>query len=111
MSNFIGTLHSFKSYVGEFEESEALGLFFHVLVKFNKERPVNPKIKNDIEKYFEHRWSNNLNQAISDSQDVQTFDECPMEVKEKILMFLFENYLQKFRFFFCLRNFEITNRP
>jgi hypothetical protein len=107
MGNLVTLLQKCKRHFGNTDDSEQLNLFLNTLTKFNEMEPINPRLKKEIQMYFYHRWAFNLNNAVSTPEDQAMFDECPFEVKCQIMMFLYEGFLQKYRYFFCLRNFEM----
>lgn len=107
MSQIVQKLMTFQETLLEFDESKQLSLFLKVIERFNNDDPYDPSgQKEKITHFFENRWKHNLNLALQEEQDKQTFDECPESVKQQIIMFLFSDFLQQWRYFFKLPNFE-----
>jgi hypothetical protein len=73
MGNFAEILSQFKSYNDELEEGDKLTKFFGVLVKFNSRRNLDINFQRQMEQYFNYRWSNDLNAAFRDSEDLSIF--------------------------------------
>jgi hypothetical protein len=62
-------------------------------------------MKNNIEAYFDYRWKNDHNQAVSEENDERMFNTLPVETQEQLYInFLFYDFLAKFN-----RNFSIPN--
>jgi hypothetical protein len=47
-----------------------LSKFFGLIKQFNKGQDIDIKMKERIEEYFDYRWENDHNQAISEPEDV-----------------------------------------
>ena len=106
MGNMIALLQQFNEYIGDYDEGMKLNVFLETLKRFNDCKPLCPIFKASIETYFDHRWQHNFNQPFELESDMQIYDECPIDIKQQILVFLFENYLHNYRYYFCLRNFK-----
>ena len=58
-------------------------------------------MKDQIEKYFDYRWVNDKNQAVSNESDQQLIEQLPSHVQREIYSdFLFSIFLKSFRKFF-----------
>ena len=49
----------------DFDEGEELTKFFEIMKRFNNYRPINIEVKKEIEQFFNYKWSNDKNLAIS----------------------------------------------
>ena len=57
MNNFVDLVQEYKFYVGEFDEGDELTKFFGTMKKFNNNKPIETKLKENIENYFIYRWA------------------------------------------------------
>jgi hypothetical protein len=62
------------TYDDELNEDNQLSRFFGVLESFNYQNPLKLEIKRSIELYFEYRWSNDKNIAITLQADAEILE-------------------------------------
>ena len=63
----------------EFSEGDELSKFFGLIKRFNKNKEIDPKIKHEIEEYFEYKWNNDNNIAVSTDNDFALLNQLPLE--------------------------------
>lgn len=103
-ANYIVIIEKMNKIDEDIGEGDQLILFFATLKYYNKNQTFNIKMKECIEEYFEFRWSNDRNAAISSKRDQQLLAELPHEVQDRLLCgYLFTDFLQTFRSFFSLK--------
>jgi hypothetical protein len=111
MGNFIEISDSFLSMNQEFDDGDNLSKFFGLLKKFNKGQSIQLEMKNNMEEFFDHRWRNDKNQSISTDQDRDLVEQLPIEIQRAIYTdFLFKGFLQNFRRYFSIPNYQSPNR-
>jgi hypothetical protein len=111
MGNFIEISDAFLSMNQEFDDGDKLSRFFGLLKKFNKGQSIQIEMKNRIEEFFDHRWRNDKNQSISTDADRDMVEQLPIEIQRAIYTdFLFKGFLQKFRRYFSIPNYQNPNR-
>ena len=97
MGNFADILAEFKDYNDELEEGDMFTKFFGTLVKFNGQKKLDLNFQRQLEEYFNYRWSNDLNAAFREADDVEVFNQLDENLKEKMYTgFLFTKFLKKF---------------
>ena len=77
MGNFIEILDKIIFMTHPLEEADMLSKFFGLLIRFNRNQQLDMKMKQDIETYFEFRWSNNKNWFVNDEEGRMMFDQLP----------------------------------
>jgi hypothetical protein len=84
-----------------FDEGDSLSQWLGLLKRFNSGRPLSLTMKDKIEKYFDYRWMNDKNQAVSTEEDQKLIEQLPSKVQTEIYShFLFSIFLKNFRKFF-----------
>jgi hypothetical protein len=64
-----------------------------------------------MEEFFDHRWSNDKNQAITSDADRDLVEQLPIEIQRAIYTdFLFKGFLQNFRRYFSIPNYQNSNK-
>lgn len=105
MGIFIEILEQFQNYNAELDQGDALNQFLGIITRKNGNEILPLEMKNNIESYFDYRWKNDHNQAVSEENDVRLFNTLPVETREQLYInFLFYDFLAKFK-----RNFSIPN--
>jgi hypothetical protein len=66
IGNFNEMIDELKNFNQDTDDEENLNRFFNLLSRFNKNRQIPEEIKFKIEKYFEYKWNNDRNVAVSD---------------------------------------------
>jgi hypothetical protein len=74
MGNYILILNSLKSLQDDFDDGEKLSKWLGLIKRFNNGRPLSIQMKDQIEKYFDYRWVNDKNQAVSNESDQQLIE-------------------------------------
>ena len=74
MGNFIEIIESFRSFNDDLDRGQELMRFFLVLTKLNHYRPLHDNFQRTIEKYFDYRWINDRNMAVSQGQDLHFYN-------------------------------------
>lgn len=111
MGNFIEILETFKSVNQDFDDGDHLSKFFGLIKQFNKGQNIDYTLQFQIEDFFDYRWVNDRNQAISTQDDIDLISQLPLEIQRKIYSdFLFKNFLQSFRKYFTMPNYENRNK-
>ena len=64
LGNFQEILIRFNSLDDEYEEEDRLCMFFDTLKKYNRGFEIDADFVSQTEKYFQHRWASDRNQAI-----------------------------------------------
>lgn len=77
MGNFIEILDKIIFMTHPLEEADMLSKFFGLLIRFNRNQQLDMKMKQDIETYFEFRWSNNKNWFVNDEEGRMMLDQLP----------------------------------
>ena len=65
MENFMQMINNLRMVEESFDDSDQLSLFMATLKKFNDNCMLPLQIQDDIEKYFQYRWSHHINHAVS----------------------------------------------
>lgn len=68
LTEFITIIETIKIIEVELGELDKLAQFFGILVHFNEDKPINYARKKKIEDYFQYRWDNDLNFAVTDEE-------------------------------------------
>lgn len=101
MGNFIEILHSIQYLNADFDEGESLSKWFGLIKRFNSSRSISMDLKQKIEEYFDYRWTNDKNQAVSDPEDIKILMQLPPTTRRAIYSdFLFKNFRNNFKKFF-----------
>ena len=74
MGNFIEILISFQNLNKDFDNGENLSKWFGLIKRFNSSRSIVIDLKKKIEEYFDYRWINDKNQAVSNEEDQKLLD-------------------------------------
>ena len=74
MGNLIESTNKIITYNDSLNQDDELAKFFGVLESFNYQDPIKFEIKRRIELYFEYRWSNDKNIAISATEDKEILE-------------------------------------
>ena len=69
MGNFIQILVSLQNLNADFDNGENLSKWFGLIKRFNSSRSISIELKLKIEEYFDYRWINDKNQAVSTEED------------------------------------------
>lgn len=69
MGNFIDILYSLKNINVDFKDELMLTKFMGSLTRFNGGQPIEHNRQERIEKYFDFRWMNDHNIAVSTKED------------------------------------------
>lgn len=69
MGNFIEILVSIQNLSADFDNGENLSKWFGLIKRFNSSRSISIDLKQKIEEYFDYRWINDKNQAVSTEED------------------------------------------
>lgn len=69
MGNFIDILYSLKNINVDFKDELMLTKFMGSLTRFNGGQPIDHKRQEKIERYFDFRWTNDHNIAVSTKED------------------------------------------
>lgn len=92
-------------YNKDIEEGNQLSRFLNTMQQFNSNEPLEKTMKNQLEEYFYYRWANDKNSAITDQQDLEIFNQMPMEVKMKLLRdFMHKRFLNQYQDLFSYEN-------
>jgi len=112
MGNFIEILISIQDLYSDFDDGENLSKWFGLIKRFNSSRSVSIELKQKIEEYFDYRWVNDRNQAVSTEEDLKLFQELPSQVQRNIYShFLFKNFIKNFEKFFDFPKENPENGP
>lgn len=80
MGNFIEILDQSKTIGRGFDDGDNLSKFFGLIKQFNKGQDIDIRMKERIEDYFDYRWANDHNQAISEPEDYALLEQLPSEI-------------------------------
>lgn len=69
MGQFINILENYSKFNEENNDSDRLRRFFGVLHHYNKDLPLDPKLLEHLEIFFEHRWKHDKNMAFRLEED------------------------------------------
>ena len=70
IDNFTAMVLQIDKLHGNFEENGKLSFFFSTLESFNEGCPLKKDLIQQMETYFEHRWSHNRNQIVGSQMDL-----------------------------------------
>ena len=91
MGVFLDIMNEVLDFNKDYDEYENLAKFFATIRKFNANDPIDPTLKSKMITYFKHRWNNDLNSAVQESEN---WRELPTNTKESIyLNFLFDSFI------------------
>ena len=65
MDNLNNMIVKIKENNSHFEETDKLALFIGTLVRFNHNAQLPVKFQTELEKFFNYRWTQNRNMAVS----------------------------------------------
>ena len=100
MGNFSEILSDFLALNEGVDHGDELTLFFGLMKRYNSSKPMELDLKRGIEIYFDYRWNNDRNLAVSTEEDYDLFKELPIEVKLRIYTdFLFNSFIKTFKKF------------
>ena len=103
MGTFIEIIMAMMAMYGENNDEEQLCKFLDVIKTFNSGKPLNEKLKKQIESFFDYKWSHDKNSAIDDEDEQEILDELPSYVQDKLYVgFLFCNFIKKFKRFLTI---------
>jgi hypothetical protein len=108
MGNFIEILDGYMKFNKDTEFGDELTRFFGLVQSFNgmdqmlKERSVR------FESYFDYRWRNDKNIAFREKEDLDIYNQMPIDVKGKLMKeFMHKNFLKKFSKTFKFKNEDV----
>lgn len=105
MGIFISMLDQHQNLNADFNEGELLSQFFGILRYFNGDAPIKSELKEEIEEFFESKWTKDRGQALSSAEDLKFYDILPEAVQTTIYReFYFGNFLHVFRDTFSIIN-------
>jgi len=81
MGNFIEILISIQDLNADSDDGENLSKWFGLIKRFNSSRSISNDLKLKIEEYFDYRWINDKNQAVSTDEDQKLLDQLPTAVQ------------------------------
>ena len=58
----------------DFDDGENLSKWFGLIKRFNSSRSISLDLKQKIEEYFDYRWINDKNQAVSSEEDIKLLE-------------------------------------
>ena len=65
---------------------------------FNNDEDINLDLKEEIENYFDYRWTNNKNWAVETEEDLMMLGQLPESIQTKIFSdCLFSRFVNVFR--------------
>jgi len=68
IGNFNEMVQEVKNFFYENDEADELNRFFMMMERFNFNIPFNKKIRTNIEKHFEFKWSNDKTSCVGDEE-------------------------------------------
>lgn len=74
MNGFIEMINNFKNYNAEMDDGDNLTRFFGILKEFNGKKPVEDKLKKQIEAHFDYKWKHDRNVAFETELDISLFE-------------------------------------
>lgn len=84
--------------------------FFGTMENFNGKKPMDYKLKKDIEAHFDYRFNNDKLIAFREEKDLSIFEQLPEEVQQTMYVeFLFKDFLNEFKRLFTFNNIECPN--
>jgi hypothetical protein len=82
MGIFIEILTQFKDYNADLDLGDELNQFLGVITFKNGNERMSVEMMNNIQHYFDYRWKNDHNQALTDDNDRQLFNSMPVDTQE-----------------------------
>lgn len=82
MGTFIEILHILKDIDVDIDEGSELTKFIKTLQRFNRDKPINKKFQNKLERYFDYRWANHKNH----SEEHGLMDLLPIEIENSLML-------------------------
>ena len=80
MGNLIEIINKMREIDGDFNDGDRLTKFFGLLTRFNHDEPVDRKIMDSIESFFEYKWVYDCNHAIETQEDFMLLSQVPYSV-------------------------------
>jgi len=71
MSIFIDMVNTIRTFSSDFSDGDQLSKFFGLIKRFNKDKEIDQEMKQEIEEYFEFKWNNDNNIAVSTEEDFE----------------------------------------
>ena len=100
MSEFTEILKSIWTLNEDVDQGDELTQWFGLIKRFNQSKPVSMDFKLKVEEYFDYRWRNDKNLAVSTDEDKDMFKELPLDVKVRLYSdFLFNSFIMQFKKF------------
>ena len=65
MSIFVEMVNILKTFNSDFSDGDDLSKFFALIRRFNHDEAIDQDMKQEIEEYFEFKWNNDKNLAVS----------------------------------------------
>lgn len=81
IQNFDKATKELSKYIEKNNCLHEFGLFLSTLKKFNENEPLEPQTIQNLEQYFEYRWSNDLLIALQTEEDMALLSQLPGEVR------------------------------
>ena len=95
MENFSNVIKTINSVHLDFEESDELSVFLRVMERYNGGLALEETVVNKLQIYFQYRWKNHKNIAVSTLEDVMLLEKLPDETQNQIyLNFLFKGLIE-----------------
>lgn len=105
MGSFVAILIKMKTINAAYNDGDQLSKFFGLIHYFNKGKNIDKELRQRVEAYFDYRWINDRNQAITEEEDVKILNELPTDVKRRVFSdFLHRKFLLKYKRFFLFKN-------
>jgi len=93
MENLTRMIATLTNLTADFEENDKLSLFIGTLERFNEGFKLDSEFQQSLLSYFEFRWQQNKNLAISTQEDVDLLVQLPQKVQSQIFTnFLFSDF-------------------
>ena len=93
MENLTRMIATLTNLTADFEENDKLSLFIGTLERFNEGFKLDNEFQQSLLSYFEFRWQQNKNLAISTQEDVDLLVQLPQKVQSQIFTnFLFSDF-------------------
>ena len=81
MGNFADILSFIMDINCDLEEGDQLTLFLAAFKFFNNDEDIKLELKEEIEAYFDYRWTNNKNWAVETEQDLMMLSQLPENIQ------------------------------
>ena len=105
MGIFIGILDQHQNLHADFDDGDVLTQFFGLLRHYNSNMPIKLSLKEEIEDFFDFKWANDRNQALTEDEDLAFYNKLPENVQTKIYReFYYANFCYAFREVFSIEN-------